>query len=309
MVKPLGVALLLYDRTAPQEKQEARTETAGFLLRVSKKRRYADLGYLLPFYLRLAVQTRCIGPSPWHTLYIYRITVRTFGYAPVGHGARPQPTFWPSCRFRHQENEEACIGDAGFPNQVLIGRGNAPTSIGVSAHPRSCFSYIYPSIVSTIGYASVGHGTQREPICMSWRTYTGLTFSAHGPFLPLPSVKDTFWPSRSSSKLTPWTLDEWKNKSFAPPVLINPNPLSVNLLMVPSAICAFPVVIAWTDAARLTIADWSPSVDGKCSRSRQLHKWVAGQTSFVKPYFGLYLSFFARAKSSSALALYVRPRL
>ena len=29
--------------------------------------------------------------------------------------------------------------------------------------------------------------------------------------------------------------------------------------MVPSAICAFPIVIAWTDATRLTIADRSPS--------------------------------------------------
>ena len=31
---------------------------------------------------------------------------------------------------------------------------------------------------------------------------------------------------------------------FALPVLMNPKPLSVNLLIVPSAICAFPVVIA-----------------------------------------------------------------
>ena len=37
------------------------------------------------------------------------------------------------------------------------------------------------------------------------------------------------------------------------PVLMNPKPLSVNLLMVPSAISAFSVVIAWTDAARLTL--------------------------------------------------------
>jgi hypothetical protein len=42
---------------------------------------------------------------------------------------------------------------------------------------------------------------------------------------------------------------------------MNPNPLLVNFLIVPSAISAFPVVIAWTDAARLTIAGWSPSVD------------------------------------------------
>jgi hypothetical protein len=38
-------------------------------------------------------------------------------------------------------------------------------------------------------------------------------------------------------------------------VLMNPNPLSVNLLIVPSAICAFPLLKM--DAARLTIAEWS----------------------------------------------------
>ena len=58
---------------------------AGFLLRVfPRERHYAELGYLLPFYLRLAVKTRCIGPSSWHAIYIYPITVRTFGHAPVG---------------------------------------------------------------------------------------------------------------------------------------------------------------------------------------------------------------------------------
>ena len=73
----------------PQEKQEALTEESGFLLRVfPRERRYAELGYLLPIYLRLAVKTRCVGPSSWHALYSYLITLRTFGYAPVGHGAR-----------------------------------------------------------------------------------------------------------------------------------------------------------------------------------------------------------------------------
>ncbi len=62
-------------------------EEVGFLLRVfPRERRYAELGYLLPFYLRPAVKTRCIGPSSWHAIYIYPNTVRTFGYAPVGHG-------------------------------------------------------------------------------------------------------------------------------------------------------------------------------------------------------------------------------
>jgi hypothetical protein len=70
----------------PQEKQEALTEDAGFLLRVCpRERQYAELGYLLPFYLRLAVKTRCIGPSSWHAIHVYPSTVRIFGYAPVGH--------------------------------------------------------------------------------------------------------------------------------------------------------------------------------------------------------------------------------
>ena len=82
-------------RKQHQEKQEALTEDAGFLLRVfPRERQYAELGYLLPFYLRLTVKTRCIGPSSWHALYIYPITVRTFGHAPVGHGARHQPIVW-----------------------------------------------------------------------------------------------------------------------------------------------------------------------------------------------------------------------
>ena len=40
-------------------------------------------------------------------------------------------------KFGRQENEEARIENAGFPNQVLTGRGTAPTSVGVSARPRS----------------------------------------------------------------------------------------------------------------------------------------------------------------------------
>ena len=46
-----------------QEKQEAHTARGGLLVRVFlRERRYADLGYLLPFYLGPAVKTRCIGP-------------------------------------------------------------------------------------------------------------------------------------------------------------------------------------------------------------------------------------------------------
>ena len=49
----------MLDGKASQEKQEALTEDAGFLLRVfPRERRYAELGYLLPFYLGLAVKTR-----------------------------------------------------------------------------------------------------------------------------------------------------------------------------------------------------------------------------------------------------------
>ena len=60
--------------------------------------------------------------------------------------------------------------------------------------------------------------------------------------------------------MTPWRLDEWKNRSLPLPVLMNPKPFSVNFLIVPSAISSLPIVIAWIDAARLTFADWPPSI-------------------------------------------------
>jgi hypothetical protein len=49
------------------------------------------LGYLLPFYLRLAA-TPGVSALPLGTLSTSGAgTVRTFRYAPAGHGARPQP--------------------------------------------------------------------------------------------------------------------------------------------------------------------------------------------------------------------------
>ena len=73
------------DAAAPRNARSP-LKVAGFLWRVfPRERRYAELGYLLPFYLGLAVKTRCVGPSSWHALYIYRTTVRTFGYNPDGH--------------------------------------------------------------------------------------------------------------------------------------------------------------------------------------------------------------------------------
>jgi hypothetical protein len=74
-------------KTAPR-KARSPLKDPGFLLRAfPRERQYAELGYLLPFYLRLAVKTRCIGPSSWHAVYIYPITVRTFGYASIEYGA------------------------------------------------------------------------------------------------------------------------------------------------------------------------------------------------------------------------------
>jgi len=73
--------------TVPR-KARSPLKDAGFLLRAfPRERQYAELGNLLPFYFRLAVKTRCIGPSSWHAVYIYPITVRTFGHAPVEYGA------------------------------------------------------------------------------------------------------------------------------------------------------------------------------------------------------------------------------
>ena len=64
----------------------------------------------------------------------------------------------------------------------------------------------------------------------------GVTFSARGPLGPCPSLKVTRCPSLKSSKRQTSTFEQWKNKSFSPPVSMKPNPLSVNLLIVPSAI-------------------------------------------------------------------------
>src|SRR6476469_6572804 len=79
-------------------------------------------------------------------------------------------------------------------------------------------------------------GKRRLRWLVSLCFYSTDTFSAHGPLGPWPSVYDTRWPSLSSSKLTPLSLDEWKNRSLAFPVLMKPKPLSVSFLIVPSDI-------------------------------------------------------------------------
>ena len=82
----------------PAKKRKKPTQRCGLLVACfPRERQYAELSYLLPFYLGLAVKTRCIGPSSWHVIYIYPSTVRIFGYASVGHGVRPQPILWLKC--------------------------------------------------------------------------------------------------------------------------------------------------------------------------------------------------------------------
>jgi len=70
----------------------------------------------------------------------------------------------------------------------------------------------------------------------SGASQTGFTCSARGPLGPRPSTKETFCPSCRSSYCTPSRPDEWKKMSFPPGSAINPNPLSVSFLMVPSGI-------------------------------------------------------------------------
>ncbi len=93
MKKSLGVALLLYDnyKVGPQETQEARKKSRGGLLVACFSEGEAIRRTRLPVahLYWAAVKTRCVGPSSWHASYIYPTTVRTFGYTPVGHGARP----------------------------------------------------------------------------------------------------------------------------------------------------------------------------------------------------------------------------
>ena len=59
-----------------------------------------------------------------------------------------------------------------------------------------------------------------------------MTFSAHGPFGPRPSVYSTDWPSRRLSKLPSKTAELWKKTSPRSPSM-NPNPFSVSFLIVP----------------------------------------------------------------------------
>src|SRR5262249_47771049 len=57
-----------------------------------------------------------------------------------------------------------------------------------------------------------------------------------GPLGPCPGVYETRCPSRRLSYSTPSTFDMWKNMSLPVPVSMNPKPLSVSRLIVPSAI-------------------------------------------------------------------------
>ena len=54
----------------PQEKRRSPQGKRGFLLRLfPRERRYAELGYLLPFPIGPTVKTRCIGSSSWLASY------------------------------------------------------------------------------------------------------------------------------------------------------------------------------------------------------------------------------------------------
>jgi len=64
----------------------------------------------------------------------------------------------------------------------------------------------------------------------------GFTCSARGPLGPRPSTKETFCPSWRSSYCTPSRFEEWKKMSLPPGRAMNPNPLSVSFLIVPSGI-------------------------------------------------------------------------
>ena len=71
---------------APRETRSPHSE-AGFLMRVvPKERRYAELGYLLPFYLGPAVKTRCVGPSSWLASYLQASMVSEFQPCPKWRG-------------------------------------------------------------------------------------------------------------------------------------------------------------------------------------------------------------------------------
>ena len=78
------------------------------------------------------------------------------------------------------------------------------------------------------------HDGNRDQPADFLASQTGFTCSARGPLGPRPSTKETLCPSYRASYCTPSRFDEWKKMSFPPPRSMNPNPLSVNFLIVPS---------------------------------------------------------------------------
>jgi len=115
---------------------------------------------------------------------------------------------------------------------ILVGASSTPRSEVMTKSP-SCSRVITPMPDSSERRSERKSPASKVRVCR-W-AYSGLTFSAQGPFGPCASVNDTRWPSWSCSNATPLHLEEWKNKSFAVPVLIKPKPLSVSFLIVPSA--------------------------------------------------------------------------
>ena len=68
---------------------------------------------------------------------------------------------------------------------------------------------------------------------------TSRTDSARGPFGPLPTSYSTTCPSLSSSIVTPWSAEWWKNRSLPRSPSMNPKPRSeTNLLILPCGISA-----------------------------------------------------------------------
>lgn len=91
-----------------------------------------------------------------------------------------------------------------------------------------------------MSYLNEKHPKLRPRVFFLNVAYTRDTFVAAGPFSPSVTSKLTTSPTFSSSNVTPFNSLEWKKRSFdSPSREMNPNPLSVIVLIVPCILISF----------------------------------------------------------------------
>ena len=131
--------------------------------------------------------------------------------------------------------------------------GLVPPPSAFSSSPRPTASR--PISSERDGDPTMCWTSERWKVVRGRRHYTGVTFSAHGPFeyeVPCKSLSGRHTGHRNRRLERSMTE---RNRSFFPAVVMNPKPLSGTfLLMTPSAICEFLVSVV----SEASVAEWSP---------------------------------------------------